>query len=95
MDDKKKYLPGTVPIIECPGLHKGMGEESNTTAVKTHVESVHHQSRVLDYLTHLVQRGDLTSNANKRVLFEGETALCMCLATASPIGMVDPKNIQR
>ena len=73
------------PVVQCPGLHKGTGEESNTTAVDAHVDSVHRQSRVLDYLTYLVRRGDLTSNTNKRVLFEGETALCVRLTTASPI----------
>jgi hypothetical protein len=72
-----------------------MGEEANTTAVDTHVDSVHCQCSLLDDLACLVERKDLTSNTNERVLFEGETARRVLLAVASLIGVVDAENIQQ
>ncbi len=82
-------------IVQCPGLHKGTGEEANMTAVDTHVDSVHWQCSFLDDLACLVERKDLALNTNERVLFEGETARCVLLAVASPIGAVDAENIQQ
>jgi hypothetical protein len=82
-------------VKKCPGLHIGMGEEADTTAVDTHVDRVDGQRRLLDDLALVLRREDLATNMNERVLLEGVTADVVVLAMASSIGAVDAEYIDR